>query len=122
MASLVLTARHFGLRRKVSRMRLNRILGHRTHAKLLGAVAIVLLAMAVLAGSAQACSYTGATQVFSRWGDQRNYVLAPDGGFEAGAAGWSLSRGATVGGGNESYSLNRRGGSKIPGLSPPHSG
>lgn len=93
-------------------MRLNRILGHRTHAKLMGAVAVALLAMAVLAGSAQACSYTGATQVFSRWGDQRSYVLAPDGGFEAGGAGWSLSRGATVVEGNESYSLNGSGDSR----------
>jgi hypothetical protein len=93
-------------------MRLNRILGHRTHAKLMGAVAVALLAMAVLAGSAQACSYSGAKQVFSGWGDQRNYVLAPDGGFEAGGAGWALSRGATVVGGNENYYLNSSGDSK----------
>jgi hypothetical protein len=63
--------------------------------------------MAAFAGSAQAaCPYTGAEQVFSPWGDQRNYVLAPDGGFEAGAAGWSLNRGAQVVDGNESYYLN----------------
>lgn len=65
-----------------------------------------LLALAVFAGSAQACSYSGAEKVFSPWGDQRYYVLAPDGGFEAGATGWKLNRGAAVVGGNESYYLN----------------
>jgi hypothetical protein len=75
-------------------------------------LATALLALAVFAGSAQACSYSGAEQVFSPWGDQRNYVLAPDGGFEAGGSGWQLSRGATVVEGNESYYLNDEGDSK----------
>jgi hypothetical protein len=65
-----------------------------------------LLALAVFAGSAQACSYSGAKTVFSPWGDQHNYVLAPDGGFEAGGSGWQLNRGAAVVEGNESYYLN----------------
>ena len=69
-------------------------------------LAMALLALAVFAGSAQACSYSGAEKVFSPWGDQRNYVLAPDGGFEAGGSGWQLSRGAAVVEGNESYYLN----------------
>lgn len=71
-----------------------------------------LLALAVFAGSAQACSYSGADTVFSPWGDQHNYVLAPDGGFEAGGSGWQLNRGATVVDGNESYYLNGAGDSK----------
>jgi hypothetical protein len=71
-----------------------------------------LLALAVFAGSAQACSSSGAETVFSPWGDQRNYVLAPDGGFEAGGAGWKLNRGAAVVEGNESYYLNDAGDSK----------
>lgn len=49
---------------------------------------------------------------YYRGGDQRNYVLAPDGGFEAGAAGWSLNRGAAVVEGNETYYLNGTGDSK----------
>lgn len=65
-----------------------------------------LLALAVSAGSAQACSYSGAETVFSPWGDQRNYVLASDGGFEAGGSGWQLNHGAAVVEGNESYYLN----------------
>jgi hypothetical protein len=69
-------------------------------------LATALLALAVFAGSAQACSYSGAEKVFSPWGDQRHYVLAPDGGFEAGASGWQLNRGAAVVEGNESYYLN----------------
>jgi hypothetical protein len=75
-------------------------------------LATALLALAALAGSAQACSYSGAEQVFSPWGDQGNYVLAPDGGFEAGGSGWQLNRGATVVQGNESYFLNDAGDSK----------
>jgi hypothetical protein len=75
-------------------------------------LAIALLALAVFAGSAQACSYSGAEKVFSPWGDQRDYVLAPDGGFEAGGSGWQLSRGAAVVEGNESYYLNDAGDSK----------
>jgi hypothetical protein len=70
-----------------------------------------LLALAVFTGSAQACSYPGAKTVFSPWGDQHNYVLAPDGGFEAGGSGWKLNRGAVVEG-NESYYLNDAGDSK----------
>ena len=75
-------------------------------------LATALLALTVFAGSAQACSYSGAEKVFSPWGDQRNYVLAPDGGFEAGGSGWQLNRGATVVEGNESYYLNDAGDSK----------
>ena len=85
-----------------------------------------LLALAIFAGSAQACSYSGAEKVFSPWGDQLSYVLAPDGSFEAGGSGWQLNRGATVVAGNESYHLNDAADSKslsLPGgssaASPP---
>ncbi|HWB69741.1 MAG TPA: hypothetical protein VG518_07165 [Solirubrobacterales bacterium] len=77
-----------------------------TRPKLLGIAAAAMLAFGAFAGSAQACSYTGAEQVFAPWGDQHSYVLAPDGGFEAGASGWSLNGGAKVVAGNESYYLN----------------
>jgi hypothetical protein len=80
--------------------------------KLAGVTAIALLALAAFAGSAQACSYSGAQQVFKPWGDQNSYVLAPDGGFESGGAGWSLSGGAQVVAGNESYSVNAVGDSR----------
>jgi hypothetical protein len=76
-----------------------------TRAKLVGLIAITLMALVLSAGSARACSYSGAEQVFSPWGDQHHYVLAPDGGFEAGASGWSLKGAKTVAG-NESFHLN----------------
>ncbi len=62
--------------------------------------------LAALAGTAQACSSAGAKQAFNAWGDQRYYVLAPDGGFEGGAHGWRLTGGAQVAAGNESYDLS----------------
>jgi hypothetical protein len=77
-----------------------------------------LLALAVFAGSAQACSYPGAEKVFSAWEDQRDYVLVPDGGFESGGSGWKLNRGAAVVDGNESYYLNDVGDSKSLSLPP----
>src|SRR5436190_16776021 len=64
------------------------------------------LLLAVGASSAQACSYSGAKQVYSPWQDSRNYVLAPDGGFESGASGWSLRNGARAVGGNESFYIH----------------
>ncbi len=68
---------------------------------------MALLGTAIFAGSASAaCSTAGAKKAFAAWGDQRNYVLAPDGGFEAGASGWNLAGGATVVEGNESFYLN----------------
>jgi hypothetical protein len=87
-------------------MKLNPVPSLRTHVKLAGVMAVAVLAMAAFTGSAKACSYSGAEQVFSGWGDQHYYALAPDGGFEAGGSGWSLSRGAKVVEGNESYYLN----------------
>lgn len=83
-----------------------------TSAKFAGAVAIALLVVAAFAGSAEACSYPGASRVFSRWGDQRDYVLAPEGGFEGVISGWSLKGGATVVAGNESYYLDGAGDTK----------
>ena len=53
--------------------------------------------------AAQACHYTGAEQVFKPWGDLNSYVLAPDGGFEAGGPGWYLGGGAKTVSGNESF-------------------
>jgi hypothetical protein len=43
---------------------------------------------------------------FLRWLDPVSYVLAPNGGFESGSAGWQLTGGATVVSGNESFNLS----------------
>lgn len=94
-------------------MKLNSIHPFRSvRAKLAVVAATALLALAVFAGSAQACPYYGAEQVFSPWGDVHSYVLAPDGGFEAGGAGWSLNGGAKAVNGNESHYLNDAGDSR----------
>ncbi|HEY0392060.1 MAG TPA: hypothetical protein VGC63_10145 [Solirubrobacterales bacterium] len=77
-------------------------------AKLAATSVAALLILAASASGAPACSYTGAETVFAPWGDQHSYALAPDGGFEAGGAGWSLRGGAEVVAGNESYYLNDR--------------
>jgi hypothetical protein len=46
---------------------------------------------------------TGGTQVFAPWLDTANYLLAPNGSFELGTTGWSLSGGASVVSGNEPF-------------------
>jgi hypothetical protein len=74
--------------------------------KLFALMTAVVAVLACSAATAQACDYRGAEQVFKPWGDNHFYVLAPDGGFEAGGSGWSLSGGATTVAGNESFYLN----------------
>jgi hypothetical protein len=78
-------------------------------ARLAAVSLIALLVLALAAGSAQACSYPGAKPVFASWGDQHDYALAPEGGFESGGNGWALRGSAGVIPGNESYQLNGAG-------------
>jgi len=47
------------------------------------------------------CGSTSA--VFAPWGDPLKYYFAPNGGFESGSTGWSLSGGARVVDGNEKF-------------------
>jgi hypothetical protein len=77
-----------------------------SRSRLVALLTAALLALFVFAGSAQACSYSGAEAVFSPWGDQHSYALVPDGGFEASGSGWQLNHGAAVVEGNESYYLH----------------
>jgi hypothetical protein len=76
------------------------------------AVLVVATTAAVggsVAGTASAGTMTTACgnqlfeQPFLRWLDPVNYVLAPDGGLEAGASGWKLSGGAKVVSENEPF-------------------
>lgn len=87
-------------------MRLSSIKILKVPTKLVGLFAVTATVFALGPAAAQACNYSGAEQVFSPWGDNHHYVLGPDGGFEAGASGWSLSGGAKTAAGNESYYLN----------------
>jgi hypothetical protein len=82
-------------------------------------LAVAVLLMFVAAPPAQAdlfdgdCPATGeVTQPFSRWLDPLQYILAPDGGFEAGGAGWSRSGGAAVVSGNETFYVRGAGDQK----------
>src|SRR3954465_11112928 len=58
----------------------------------------------VLTASAPSCAQPDSSQVFLRWLDIPNHHPAPDGGFEAGAKGWSLDDAATVAG-NEPFDV-----------------
>ena len=46
---------------------------------------------------------TGGSQVFGPWADMAYYILAPNGGFEFGTQGWTLTGGAGVVSGNEPF-------------------
>lgn len=64
------------------------------------------------AGLMSDCEARSSTPVFSPWLDYANYFLAPDGGFEHGAAGWTLA-GASVVAGNNVFALSGAGASSV---------
>jgi hypothetical protein len=75
----------------------------------LGTLAAAAAAMAGTAAPAHAalgiaCPSPTSTP-FAPWGDPANYVLVPGGNFETGAAGWTLSGGARIVSGNESFNV-----------------
>lgn len=59
----------------------------------------------LLVKSAPNCQAQDTSKVFRPWLDLANYQQAPDGGFEAGAKGWSLDDGAAPVAGNEPYKI-----------------
>jgi hypothetical protein len=75
-------------------------------ALLVAAAAAIVSATAAPARAALgvACPDPNA-QVFLPWGDVSFYADVPNGGFESGATGWTLSGGAKVVSGNESFSV-----------------
>ena len=74
-----------------------------------GLVALCALAVAAPAqagsfgDSAVGCEGRTTSQPFLRWLDPMRYVLAPNGNLESGATGWTLTGGARVEAGNESF-------------------
>jgi hypothetical protein len=80
---------------------------------LAAAVAVLALPAAAQAGplvaSAPNCDELTAEQPFLPWLDPASYVMAPGGTYEDGAAGWTLSGGAEIGGPNESYRVHGSG-------------
>lgn len=82
----------------------------RLRALLLGLAAVsasgaAMAVSAAPAGAAVVCP-DPASQAFAQFGDPWWYALEPDGGFEHGASGWTLSGGAAVVPGNESFSVS----------------
>lgn len=65
--------------------------------------ALLLPAPAAAASSLSACPPKALSQPFLPWADPARYASVPDGGLEAGGAGWALSGGAAVVSGNEPY-------------------
>lgn len=80
------------------------------------AVVAAVAAVAIPAGTASAggglltgligggCGTT--SQPFAPFGDNGSYYYAPNGGFEAGASGWTLAGGAAVVAGSETYAVH----------------
>ncbi|HWF54327.1 MAG TPA: hypothetical protein VG223_06870 [Solirubrobacteraceae bacterium] len=60
----------------------------------------------LLTRSATNCPVESLGQPFMPWGDASQYTLMPGGSFEAGTPSWSLSGGAAVTSGNESFFVN----------------
>jgi len=60
------------------------------------ATVLAVFGCAAHASAAKACSYPDATQVFAPSKDKGWYQLAPEGGLEGGATGWTFAGGATL--------------------------
>jgi hypothetical protein len=66
------------------------------HAQVADATASDAAAIAETAESRATCDYPVVENPFTRFGDYADYVLAPDGSFNDGAAGWQLAGGAKL--------------------------
>jgi hypothetical protein len=74
-----------------------------TMAAMFAGVALLLFGIPA-AAQASTCKATTTTKAFAAFGDNANYSLVPNGSFEAGSAGWSLTN-SWVQSGNESYKV-----------------
>jgi hypothetical protein len=72
-----------------------------------GTVAMAAAAAPASAGLGLACPSSTSTP-FAGWSDYANYVFLPDGGFEGGGSGWSLSGGARAVSGNEPFYIHSK--------------
>lgn len=61
-----------------------------------------------LTDAAPPCAEQVSTRAFAAWGDRLRYTLVPDGGLEAGGAGWTLGAGATVVAGSQPFAASGR--------------
>jgi len=70
-----------------------------------GVVSLSLGATPAFAGLGISCP-DPVSKPFSPWGDYAKYAFIPNGGFESGASPWTLSGGAKVVSGNESFKIH----------------
>ena len=81
-------------------------------ARALAALSLIAGAIVLAAGTAPASGGLGlacpgsTAKPFAQWSDYANYAFVPDGGFEAGGSGWSLSGGARAVAGNEPFFIH----------------
>jgi hypothetical protein len=96
------------------------------HSRIAGAI-IGCLGVVVLSGAPAraatlmatgACDNATLSQPFSSWGDANQYKLIPGGTFQGGAAGWTLSKGATVVAGGAPFGVTAAPGSSSLDLAP----
>ena len=89
--------------------------------RILFATSVAAMALLAPAGTANAgllsqsagpCPNYASSKIFSRWLDPMNYTLAPGGNFES-AAGLTLTGGAKIVAGNESYNVGTGGKSSV---------
>jgi hypothetical protein len=89
-----------------------RSIARRALALALLTLASAFVAMSVSAPSAHAALGVACpdpvTQAFLQWNDPAKYAFLPNGGFEQGTYGWTVSGGAKVVSGNESFFVHSR--------------
>ena len=71
----------------------------------LAASSAVLPVATAAAAGASSCPATTLTQPFLKWSDANYYSLVPGGSFETGEAAWTLSGGAKVASGSETFAV-----------------
>jgi hypothetical protein len=72
-----------------------------------GTIAMAMGAAPASAGLGLTCPSATSTP-FGGWKDYANYAFVPDGGFESGGSGWTLSGGARAVAGNESFYVHSK--------------
>ncbi len=83
---------------------------------ILGAALVALFALPA-AAHAGTCAGTATTKAFKSFGDTADYSIAPNGHFESGTSGWSLTS-ASVVSGNESFKVRSSADSKSLSIQP----
>jgi hypothetical protein len=100
------------------RTRLRTALAAAASTVVLGALAAPAANASLLSLDPSSCGSQEMSQPFRPWVDPASYVLAPGGAFEAGDQSWTLTGGAAVQDGNESFSVHADGDSRSLALPP----